>query len=436
MASATSMSTEAARSLVSFFLILAAALSLRIAGLHQVQPTFDELHYRQDMLNVPGLIGTGVFREHSVRHNQGNAPHGLLSQWLSHTIGLNALKVAPAPLVPQSIMSRENFYSRLSNALLSTLSVALLYFLARELFTQSAALLVMLLAALSPLLILFGRTEYLDTPQAVFALAALWALWRAVQAKSAKGLSLAALGAGLACGFAIGAKWSTLYLVPAFPALFALIRRRPREIGLFAACFAGAFVLAASCFHSLESWKWVLFADPNDGYGDPNYERGLLDMVRQNLWHFFDARNLVGFLLIWGGLALPVLFTSALRHWLAGLRSGKPLAKRELYVATVVLIGFAFNFMQGGDFVSWRSCLPAMLFILATGLAFEHLHSRKHAVAALAIVATTLPLSLHQGLRLGPAIVKYYGSQFTYFSQRVECKSDMVCTYEDVTESR
>lgn len=411
---------------IRILLILSVAAAFRLLGLANRVPSLDEMHYRYEMARAKEMIESGAFRNHSVRHAYGSAPHGMLAPLMSLVTGRVAL-AALAPILPRRDYGRDNFLSRLFPALCGVFLVGIGYLLARVLFSDSTAEWVALLLALSPIQVNWSRSEYLDVAMTLFAaLSFLFAMWPKLEARRSSGRELAALS-GLCAGLALACKWSAIVLIPFPLAVLLLVQRGSGESSSRPQLLSGAtfclFAALASCwFLSLDSFRWAYSPPAGAPYGVPSFPRTPFAVV-QGLSSIPLAElqtQAVGFTLNWAGPLFPLLLAGlwltqrpARSRTVEVVRSDRRKGTLPILLASIP----AFVLVQGGELNTWRAFYPVFVCLLASGHLFDRLDRRKRFRLGVMVAVTVIPFTLSYGLRVGPNLTSYFGSELRYSPQ-------------------
>lgn len=398
--------------------ILISAASFRFYGLERRLPTPDESnHYRTDMSLIHSMVDNLQFREHSVKHTKGNAPHGMFPLMISYGAGKIIFELFD-DFLPKQPMKKENFLSRFAPASMSLLTVLIVYALALALYRrEDLALTAAGLAAISPNLINWGRSEYLDSAMTFFAILSLFTSWLALESKTKfKHYLLIGLSGGLA-GLAISSKWSFLILLP-FQILALLVYQRlNRKLQSykdfsFLLVFGISFLFTSALFLSLQSWLWVLFPnhfDPGNLYGD--MKEDLLTTIKIASIHAFtDLNNIKALFVYWGGPVIPfVLSVGGFLFWKSYAAHDR---SKAYFVAITTLGAVAFNVFQQGFWYGNRGYyLITFMYLVGAGAFSLVEQPRRRAILVAVILFTVLPFSFYEGLRLGKTAIPYYGSE-------------------------
>jgi len=296
------------KKLTLVMVILLVASVTRLVGLGERPADQDELNYRGKLHSALAVLGTQDFRNNHIRNEQG-APFGLAGHLISISTGKFLFELF-GPWWPDHDYRRDNILCRLPHAIAGILSCWILFLISGLLFSQSSAFLTGMLAALSPLAINWSRSEHLDAMMTLFSFMAIYFALMAVECWRARTRSLAFLVlSGGATALALGCKWSALVLTGALPlaAYGAVLSRRNltrKKLFELADFHSGAAFLigwapVALCFHSIESFRIILFPDPTDNMGDPFWETGLSNVVRYAVRQF-DGYALLGMTLLVG----------------------------------------------------------------------------------------------------------------------------------------
>ncbi|MFW5941369.1 MAG: glycosyltransferase family 39 protein [Chloroflexota bacterium] len=195
--------------------------------------------------------------------------------------------------------------ARLLSALVSTVSVALLYLLARQLFSRKVALLAAGLLALSPLNLWYAQEARMYAPLAFLAL--LMALGLAWRRSVGFLLYLAGLSLGLYVSYLTFPLWiglSVLWLV-----LWRQRGHRPAALLLWVAASAAGWWLYRPWWPHFEAWldgallrHWIFWP-----------VRDLLGLEAFALWHFMLALAIAAAGLLVAAAAAPTFLRK--RRW-------------------------------------------------------------------------------------------------------------------------
>ncbi len=395
-------------------------LFLRFYHLERRLPTADEGHLRNDMTNSQKWFLSGELRNHSVRHRKGNAPHGLLGPFLSLRLAWPVYTHARR-FLPENSLARENLLSRWGYAWISIGLVLVLFALAWRLFGLETGLMLGSIAALSPLLINWGRAEYLDPLLALWMWMSFGAVLMAAEKKVGRAAALWFLLAGVSAGCMVGTKWTGLIVLPFLALAYLWLRGRAplslRECLNIAAGIA-AFLESTFFWLSWESFRWVLFpksTDPLNEYGD--MKDGLAHYFSVGLREMPSWDNFRAVALIWAG----PLFLAAV--FLALSRFRRPVREWTIvqkFMGIVLLCAFVVTCTQGGSYASWRMAFPASAAILLIGFEVERFSERQRRLAWGLMVLLMIPFSVYEGLRLGKTTGPYYYGQDHRFDDKLE----------------
>ncbi|MBL0171640.1 MAG: glycosyltransferase family 39 protein [Gemmatimonadaceae bacterium] len=309
-------------------------------------------------------------------------------------------------------------------ALCGVFLVGIGYLLARVLFSDSTAEWVALLLALSPIQVNWSRSEYLDVAMTLFmALSFLFAMWPEVVARRSSRPEVATLS-GLCAGLALACKWSAIVLIPFPLAVVLFLHVRSVENSLRAPLLSGVTfclfaTLASFCILSLDSFRWAYSPPAGAPYGVPGFPRTPFAMV-QGLSAIPLAelqRQAIGFTLNWAGPLFPLVFAIL-------LLARRPVRSRTVEVVRtdarkgtlLILLAStpAFVLVQGGELNTWRAFYPVFVCILASGHLFDSLDRRKRFGLGAMVCVTMIPFTVSYGLRVGPSLTGYFGSELRY----------------------
>lgn len=397
-------------------LAILAGISLRFVGLGHRQHSSDEMHYRDDMTNAQHFYETGKLRDHSVRHRSWYAPHGMLGPFLSLRVGW-PINTHLRSFLPDDNAYRENLLARLSYALESGTTVAVMFLLALNFFGRQTALFLTALTALSPLLINWGRSEYLDTPMTLFALLSFLMLAWLLRAQKYWHQMGLALASGFFSGLMLASKWTGILIFPFVFFILCFSRNlqvsRPRR-ALLLSLLCISFASCSLAWLSVDSFVWALFpksVDPDLVYGDTH--RSFLQLMWEGTIRIGTLDSLKAVVLLWGGPILPVLVL------LTALVARKGQLKRDtrvFFIFTLLVCAVFIGIFQESYYAYWRATFLVPLFILSTGFVVEKLKPLQLKLAIAMLFLLTLPLGIREGLRLRKPLVDYYGAEFLYSS--------------------
>lgn len=407
--------------IICFFLILASGLTFRFVGLtNRVHfDEGDEAHYRGDMSRMGEWFKYGTFRDHSVRHPGFQAPHGLVGPFFSYVCGMTIRELF-GPWLPENEFIRDNLLSRFSNALMSTVLVAVIFFFAKRFYSIPVALALMFITALSPVLILWGRTEYLDASCAFFGILVFFYLWDCCRETAAREIFWKSVIAGMMNGLAIGTKWSAVFITPFVPLTFFLVRRFGRsqepvsaDRWFYLGFFCSLIIVTLSVV-SIESFQWVIFPDIKDGYGDPDFEKGVFDLIKNGLMEFVQWPHWSS-ILLWGGVLFPALAVIAYGRLIFQFFQRR--SRQEVFLMMLNIVALVYFVVNNAGFGSRRAYFTVHVAILSLGYFLVKFSAKKLSYCLVFILLTTLPLSLYYGLRFGlkPILFNIYGSENGYF---------------------
>ncbi len=182
------------------------------------------------------------------------------------------------------------FWGRLPFVGLSLLLAWLAYLWARDLFGRRAGWLALMLCAFSPNLIAHGQLVTTDLPLACFSTLALYNLWRF----NATGSRPSAAVAGVGLGAALACKFSALILIPLFPILLLLGRRRDASLksllsGLAIALGLAFLVVQASYLFSLDGLQYWRGVTQTYADATPDHPWYLMGEFRVGGWWYYFA---------------------------------------------------------------------------------------------------------------------------------------------------
>jgi 4-amino-4-deoxy-L-arabinose transferase-like glycosyltransferase len=326
-----------------------------------------------------------------------------------------------------SIFGVSEWAGRLPTAMVSWLTLAATYLIARRLFGRAAGLLSAACLLGSYLFFRQGRLAETDAPAVLLATIAVDLFWRATDRKN----FLLFHAAAAATGLSLFAKQGPGWFAPLFFVLYALVRRKPRTLWQFIYCGAPITLIL------IAGW-WYGYAAASEGL--TQFRRELAE-VTEGIDHPAPFYYYFPMLLLaaapWSPLAIGSLIAAARRAKadprLAGLlvwaaADFVPLCfvgnKQEHYLLALmpplmILVGWliAEAGRPGGDAALARSVkLLVQLTIIGTFVAaltlpladeiYRGQISRVDVILALAIAAATLPAWItinHRGMFRGAA---------------------------------
>lgn len=222
-----------------------------------------------------------------------------------------------------------------------TLALALAFWM-RARFSPSAGLIAVFLFALDPNVAALGHYVGTDFPAALGAFLAVIAFERLCRT----GAWLDVLWAGLALGFALSVKFSTLFLLPVLALLWALRGRTPRAFAILPIAWLVVYVSYGGHIRYGEDLRFLM---KHMAGGHPSY---LLGVIREHgVWYYFPVvfavKTPLAALLLLLFLRRPtrdwlILLIPMAAYWAICLASGLNIGLRHLlpvYPFTYALIG-------------------------------------------------------------------------------------------------
>ncbi|MFC1549323.1 glycosyltransferase family 39 protein [Nitrospirota bacterium] len=319
-------------------LLVLLALTVRSCGLgHIKKHTGDESMH---ISNAMSYVETGV-----ITSNWSHPP-------LRHILQYCSIK----------ILGDNPYGWRGVNVLFGTLSILIIFLLAKELFdNERVAALSSIFLLIDPLHIMFSRTTFEEIPGGFFIMAAVYSALRYL-----RGSTLAALAAGLCFGLSFATKW---YYLPAWVVVtcFIIYRRYAQgNLGTSEAMyvFAAFFILPAavylSTFHfwfargygmgdflsmQADSFKML------EGLNFDVYETQNIRMLAVPVWQWFLKPVVIGYnIWIMGAFSLSVVFMNSPIVWLLTIPSVTFVTFKSIMGTNankgLMILLFAFTYAQ------------------------------------------------------------------------------------------
>ncbi len=300
------------------------------------------------------------------------------------------------------------FWGRVPAVLLSVGLAVVVMVWARELWGRTAGLFALFLYAFDPTITAHAQLVTTDVGLAFFATLFLYSLRKYIAAPSWKRLG----ACGILLGFALGAKFSAVLLIPMAVFLLALATRASHKKGARKALTAGSVAAASVAIVATASLVlWAIYLFPNDPLFylraiatldrdlDPNYLHLLMGELKPGGW--------LGYLSIAWLIKTPIPFLLILAMACFRFARGCRASSLEEAFLIVPLLGFFAGYSFRAIPIGVRYLIPVFpfLFVFAARVMTEKTILRTRAAVT---VAALLVWSVVEYVSISPDHLSYF----------------------------